>query len=378
MYYFDWTATTPASETALEEYYNVSKTLFGNPSSNHPLGFEAKDKLESCRNTVAKILHAKPSDMYFTSGGTESNSIILNALLKYPNPGEIITTAIEHSAVLEHKSTLEALGWKFTTLPCPNGYLNPQTLKSALNDKVRMVCIMAVNNVVGSVQDLKSCISVIRDFSKTTGRKIHIHSDAVQAVGKIDFNLSELDLDSAAVSAHKFYGPRGVGILYNRNNSLQSLSKGGGQEAGLRPGTENLPAVAAMTSALEDITEHLEENFKTVTSYHDTVLRACLEYGYSILSPQTGNYSPYILTVGLKTAPAEVFLRILADKGFCLSAGSACSSQTRSKTEGVLAAMNISPELRRGAIRISFSSKNTEEDVSMLVQALKEAREELK
>jgi len=378
MHYFDWTATTNISEKALIEYENVSKNTFGNPSSIHPLGVEAKEKLENCRDRISRMLNTSSKYIYFTSGGTESNSIILNSLINNPNPGEIITTGIEHSAILEYKTTLENAGWKFTTLQCPNGYLSLDKLKNALNEKVRMVCIMAVNNVVGTIQPIDESCKIIRDFSNKINRKIHIHCDAVQALGKIPFDLSKLDVDSAAFSSHKFFGPRGIGILYNRNSGIQSLSKGGGQELGLRPGTENLPAIAAMTVALEEITKNLKSNFEVVSNYHNTLINNCRSLGYEILSPIEGEFSPYILTISLPTIPAEVFLRIMGDKGFCLSAGSACSSQTRSKTEGVLASMNIKPESRRGAIRISLSISNNEDEINKLVNALKEAKEELK
>lgn len=378
MHYFDWTATTPMSKEALIEYTSTAETFYGNPSSLHPVGQNSKTYLEECRNRISEILHTKPSYVYFTSGGTESNSIVLNSLIRSPNPGEIITTAIEHAAILEHKSTLESLGWTFTTLKCPNGYLDVNSLKEALNEKTRMVCIMAVNNVVGTIQPLQEAINTIRNYSEKTKRKIHIHTDAVQALGKIEVDLSKLDVDSASFSSHKFYGPRGIGILFNKNQSLQSLSKGGGQELGLRPGTENLPAIAAMTKALTLAEKDRASNYSIVMNYHNQVMAKCLELNYDIISPKEGLFSPYILTIALRTAPAEVFLRLMSDKGFCMSAGSACSSSTRSKTEGVLAAMNISPELRRGAIRISFSPKNTQQEIDLLLTTLKELKEALR
>lgn len=378
MHYFDWTATTPISDNALNEYNRVSKTIFGNPSSIHPLGLEAKKYLEECRARISKILNAKSSEIYFTSGGTESNSIVINNLVKSVSPGEIITTAIEHSAILEHKSTMESLGWKFTTINCPDGFIRPESLKFALNPNVRLVCIMAVNNVVGSIQPLDDCCKVIREYQNSINRKIHIHCDAVQAFGKVPFDLSKLDIDSAAISSHKFFGPRGIGILFNRNKALQSLSKGGGQELGLRPGTENLPAIGAMVVAMEDIINNLESNYLYTKGLYDKVLNSCKKAGYTILSPESEHVSPYILTIANESIPAEVFLRIMSDKGFCLSAGSACSSSTRSKTEGVLACMNFNPDLRRGAIRISLSIKNTEEEVDKLINALIETKEEFK
>ncbi|MBO4409399.1 MAG: aminotransferase class V-fold PLP-dependent enzyme, partial [Spirochaetales bacterium] len=240
MTYFDWTATAPMSPKAIEAYTDAATNYIGNPSSTHPLGTEAKERLEKEREAVATLLKTKAQNIYFTCGGTESNAIVLSSLLNSPSPGEIVTTGIEHAAILEWKKALESHGWKFTALRCPGGYLDPQALKEALNPKVRMVAFMKVNNVAGTVLDTQALVRVVRDYEKTAGRAIHIHCDAVQALGKIPFFPELEDMDSAAFSAHKFRGPRGVGILYNRNKALSALSRGGGQEKGLRAGTENL------------------------------------------------------------------------------------------------------------------------------------------
>lgn len=377
MHYFDWTATTKISENALNEYVRVSEKYFGNPSSNHSIGQEAKQILDQSRCKIAEMLKTGSDNIFFTSGGTESNSIILNSLLAYVSPGEVLTTSIEHSAILEHKSSLESHNWKFTTINCPNGFIGTERLNKALNPSVRMVCIMYVNNVIGSVQPLEECIRIVRNYSKSINRNIHIHCDAVQALGKINVDLSKLDIDSAAFSSHKFFGPKGIGILYNRNKAVTSLSKGGGQEKGLRPGTENLPAIAAMTKALSDSITELDTNYTVVSEYRNQVMRACSSNGFHIISP-INNCSPYILTVAPAGIPSEVFLRVMADKGFCLSAGSACSSNIKSKTESVLSSMNILPDIRRSAIRISFSKYNTQEEINLLIENLISTKEELK
>ena len=380
MHYFDWTATTPMSESAIEEYSSCARKYIGNPSSTHGLGIEAAERLIEERKKTASMLGTSPSNIYFTSGGTESDSIVISSLLKSPSPGEIITTGIEHSAVLEWKKTLEAAGWKFTVLQCPNGYLKPETLEKALNDKVRMVCVMKVNNVTGTIQDTKAIAKIIRDKEKEYGRHIHFHCDAVQALGKIPFNLADEDFDSAAFSAHKFRGPRGVGILYNRNKAITALSRGGGQENGLRPGTENLAGICAMNKALEEALAVLDEKYRQILVYRNKISALCSELGIKLLSPSSaehGEFSPYIISISVKPIPSEVFLRVMSDKGFCLSAGSACSSNTKGKAEGVLAAMNIDPMDRRSSIRISFGSENTEEEVNLLCNAIKDTYKEL-
>lgn len=375
MIYFDWTATTPVSEHALDVYCRTSKDFPGNPSSTHPLGRQALTELEKCRISVASHIKAKPSEIYFTSGGTESDAIVLSSLLNNLTPGEVIVSGIEHSAVLEYRTILEKSGWKFTVLKCDKGYLDPLVLENALNEKVRMVCVMAVNNVTGTIQDIDGITRTVRDFEKKTGRKIHIHCDAVQALTKIPFEVG--DLDSAAFSAHKFFGPRGVGFLYCRNKALLSLSRGGGQEKGLRPGTENLPAIAAMTAALDDAMAEMDQNFRKVSEYRTIIENVCAEKGYGILSPSgqsQNSFSPYILCISVRNLPSEVFLRMMADKGFCLSAGSACSSNSRGKAESVLTMMNIPSRDRMSAVRISFSGRNTIEEVRQLETELRNGK----
>jgi cysteine desulfurase len=367
-------------QKAIEVYTDTAARYIGNPSSTHPLGAQAKMRLEAERASVASLLGVQASEIYFTSGGTESNSIVLSSLLNSPSPGEIITTAIEHSAILEWRKTLESAGWKFTALRCPGGYLDPSALKEALNDKVRMVAFMKVNNVTGTVLDTVSLVKTVRDYEKTIGRRIHIHCDAVQALGKIPFNPAKEDLDSASFSAHKFCGPRGVGILYNRNKSVLALSRGGGQEKGLRPGTENLAGICAMGAelgvALADLKVEYDRILALRTKIEDT--SACT--GYTLISPSCRSnleFSPYIINICAKPIPSEVFLRIMADKGFCLSSGSACSSNSKGKAESVLTAMNIDPASRMSSIRISMGRGTTKSEVEDLCTALVNAAKEL-
>ena len=380
MYYFDWTATSPMGQKALEVYSEIASRYIGNPSSTHPLGIQAKERLEAERRSIADILGTKADYIYFTSGGTEADSIVLSSLLNSPAPGEIITTGIEHAAILEWKKALEGHGWKFTALRCPGGYLDPEALKKALNDKVRMVALMKVNNVTGTILDTKELVKVVRDYEKRIGRKIHIHCDAVQALGKIPFRPEDEDFDSAAFSAHKFCGPRGVGILYNRNKAIASLSRGGGQEKGLRPGTENLAGICAMGAQLRETLAEIDANYSKVLAYRCKIQKTVLESGYTLISPPNDSnkkFSPYIINICVKPIPSEVFLRVMSDKGFCLSSGSACSSNSRGKAESVLAAMNIPSTDRMSSVRISLSALNTDEEVDLLCKTLVQASSEL-
>lgn len=402
MTYFDWTATSPISRTALDAYIDVATKYIGNPSSTHPLGQQAALRLLQERQLTAAFLGTSANNIYFTSGGTESNSIILSSLLQSPLPGEIITTGIEHASILEFRKRLQSFGWTFTALKCPSGYLDPEDLKKALNPKVRMVAFMKVNNVTGTILDTKNLVKVVREYSNATGRPIHIHCDAVQALGKIPFFPEQEDIDSASFSAHKICGPRGVGILYNRSKSLTALSRGGGQESGLRPGTENLAGIASMNAAMEEtlqdivqitpksttitpknpqeITSKLLVNLHKILHFRCKIENVAMESGYGLLSPNSNSgkeFSPYIINISSSPIPSEVFLRVMADKGFCLSAGSACSSNSRGKAESVLAAMNIDPKDRLSSIRISMGTGTTEEQVDQLCVALKTATDEL-
>lgn len=374
MYYFDWTATTPVTENALKTYNEISTSVIGNPSSVHPEGLRARECLDNARKETASILKTDAKNIFFTSGGTESDSIVIQSLLNNPVPGQVIVSSIEHAAVLENRTVLESKGWSFTTVKCPGGYLSPEDLAKVLTPKTRMVCIMAVNNVTGTVLPLKALIKTVRDFEKQNGRKIHIHCDAVQAVGKLEFFPEELDIDSAAVSSHKFGGPRGVGILYCRNNAVLALSRAGGQEKGLRGGTENLAGICSMVTALKDAVSSLSINMEKVLTYRKQIEEACIKAGFTLLSPSCTSqdaFSPYILTISVKPLPSEVYLRIMADKGFCLSAGSACSTNSKGKAESVLTAMNFKPEDRTSAVRISISYRNTQEEIDLLSKEIK-------
>ena len=231
-----------------------------------------------------------------------------------------------------------------------------------------MVSIMLVNNITGSIQDVGGLVEVVRTFEAGhNNRKIHFHTDATQALGKIGFDLKSMGVDSAAFSAHKLHGPRGVGMLYNTNAGIESLSRGGAQEQGLRPGTENLGGIAAMHQAIKDAFSNLEENFKQVSSLN-RFLRDRLAL-LPVLSPPE-NCSPYILTLSHPTLPSEVFTRLLFDQGFCVSSGSACSNNAKQKSQGVLSAMAFSPQLAKNSIRISLSKDTTEDDVEALAQTI--------
>ncbi|MGD1822612.1 MAG: cysteine desulfurase family protein [Pleomorphochaeta sp.] len=361
--YFDNAATTKISSKALEALCDTSNNYYANPSANYSLGIKAKKKLENCRNTIASLLKVSPSTIYFTSGGTESNSIILSSLLWSKSPGDIIISRTEHASVINFKRILKEKGYNVIEINAPNGFVSPETLEKKITDKTRMVVIQTVNNVIGSINDIESLVKVVRRKEKEIGRKIYFHSDAVQAIGKIDFDINKLDVDSASFSAHKFHGPKGIGFLYCKNDQVQPLSKGGGQENGLRGGTENLASIASMTVALEETLSTKCDNVIEINKYVRKNLKP------EILSPKK-NCSPFIINFSLKSFPSEVFTRMLDDEGFLVSAGSACSNNAKNKGEGVLIAMNFKPQIAKSSIRISFNKLSNLDEVKLLVKKI--------
>lgn len=368
-YYLDNAATTKINESVLKAYYDTATTYYGNPSANYPLGHNAKNKLEETRKEIASILEVNDSHVFFTSGGSESNSIILSSLLWNNSPGEILISKIEHASSLEFVRILKEKGWTVKTLEAPKGFVNPATLEKNMNERTRMVCIMTVNNVIGSIQNIEELVKVVRNKEKEYNRKIHFHTDAVQALTKIPFELKKLDVDSASFSAHKFHGPRGIGILYNKQIHLQPLSKAGGQENGLRGGTENLPAIVAMAQALKEQVTKISEK----PLAYDRVLELNLYLRENlhtpILSPKE-NYSPFIISFTVAPFPSEVFTRMLSDKGIYVSSGSACSNNAKAKGESILKAMKFDNESAKGSIRLSLCDKTSMDEVKIAISAI--------
>ena len=374
IHYFDNAATTPMSSKAIQKYASVASSYIGNPSALHQEGIKAKALLNELRETTASLLDVPSSSIFFTSGGTESNAIILNHLVWKPQKAEIILTNIEHPSIKEYGTLFRQLGWKVIYLDAPQGFVRPDDLRKALTDRTRLVCCLLVNNVVGSIQDIATLVSVVREKEGSTGRKIHFHTDAVQALGKVPFSLSALGVDSASFSAHKIHGPRGVGILYNTNTAVTALNRAGEQEKGLRGGTENLGGIAAMVTAMEDAIGKQESNHMHVNEIN-YLLREKLSF-LPILSPSK-LCSPYILTFSVNPWPSEVFTRILYAKGFCVSSGSACSNNARQKSQGALVSMHVHPQNAKSSLRLSFSGETTIEEAELLSQAIETTYREL-
>lgn len=363
--YLDNSATTKPCDKAVKKALEMMTVHYGNPSSLHMCGFEAKKELDSARKTVSKILSCNENEICFTSGGTVANNtaIIGTVKTKKRDGKKIITTLLEHPSVLKHFEMLEGMGYEAVYLkPDKNGKISLDELSSAVDSNTILVSVMAVNNEVGSIQD----ISKVKQIIKDNGSSAYFHCDAVQGFGKIPLKPSKMGIDLMSMSAHKIHGIKGAGALYvsNKIRLLPSIL-GGGQENGLVSGTEAMPAVCAFSAAVEDI-GNIEENLK-----HTEYLR---NYFLSKISESDGIYVnsptdalPYIINISVKGVPSQVMLNSLSSMGIYVSAGSACSKGHRSN---VLSSMNIQPSLIDSAIRISLSKNTAEKDMDLLFNGI--------
>ncbi len=366
--YFDWAAT------ALPDFTINNDVPFGNPSSLHMEGRAARKALEEARAACAALLDIPPEHLFFTSGGTESNSIILNSLLLRPgNPG-LMVSSIEHPSIREQGIILKRMGKSVDWVnPDAGGHITPENLRKALDKfpECRMVSIMWVNNETGAVNHMPELIRVIRD---RPGAPIHIHCDIVQGLGKLPISLGTWDLDSASMSGHKIRAKRGTGLLYLRQKP-RILNIGGGQERSVRPGTENLEGILNMAGAMKKYAhpDAVEEHFLTASRRWEVLIRALEETRRAELIPHNRKkndpaFSPYILQTSFRGIPGEVMVRALDDAGFAVSTGSACSSSSQKRP--VLAAMGVPEQQALEGIRISQGYSTSMEDIEKLIDAV--------
>ena len=363
MIYFDNAATTKIYDDALTSYVQVSQKFFGNPSSLHQLGVDAYQVLIKARAQVASLLSVLPEEIFFTSGGTESNNWAIKgtALEKSVFGKHIITTKIEHPSVLQTCKQLERFGFEVTYLDVDSkGIVSVDQLKENLRKDTILVSVMAVNNEVGAVQPIAEIAKVLEGYPS-----IHFHVDAVQAVERASQLLAIGRIDLLSLSAHKFHGPRGVGILYKKfGRKIQALLTGGGQEKGERSTTENLPGIVATTKALR---MSLEE--KSVTSELRSQLwkELVTKPEIRIFSPEDG--ASHVLCFAIKGVRGEVVVHAFENHGIYISTTSACSSK-KADSSSTLYAMNVPTEWATGAVRVSFSNDNTKEEVEQFINVL--------
>ena len=387
MIYLDWAASAPPEPEALDEARSVALRYFANPSAPHAAGREAGEKLEAERTRFARLLGVEPREIFYTSGGTESNtSILLSTLDRHRLGGverqkaRIVTTEIEHASVYEQVKSLQGHGIaSIVVKPRADGTVDPQAIADALDDDTVIVSVMLVNNETGAIQDIAEISRAVREFSGRKGRRILLHTDMVQALGKIPLALKEWGVDAASFSGHKIGAPRGIGALYLRGASAPGfLAVGGGQESGRRPGTENLAGIAALGVAIEGRLRHLEENLAAARENERRIIEGVREIAGGWIFPMAraagsdGRYSPWIVSLGFPPLPAEVAVRTAETAGFLVATGSACSSKKKDRTRVPLA-MGLSAENAQSAIRVSTGPSTRPEDIDAFLGMLRSA-----
>lgn len=370
--YFDNAATTKLSERALQAYSDTARLFWGNPSSVHRLGLEARRKLDEERSAIARLMGIPSSSLFFTSGATESIAAVISSLL-FTTPGKIIISRIEHEAVASWLPVLRQHGWKTEELRAKGGFVSAEELRAALTPDTKLVAIMAVNNVTGAIEPIEELVRTVREYEKEGRRRIFFFSDSVQALGKVEYSLGTLGIDGASFSGHKINGPRGIGMLYLRNPSaFRPLAPAGGQEKGKRGGTENLPAISALRAAAEEWLSDQAEKNKKAAERKAMIVEALRSCGYDLISPE--HSSPYIISFS-SLLPSEVYTRMLSDRGVSASSGSACSNNAKGEGEKILLGMGVRPDTASRAVRISLSNSTTDEEIEGLIAVIKELRD---
>ena len=363
MIYFDNAATTKIYDDALTSYVQVSQKFFGNPSSLHQLGVDAYQVLTKARAQVASLLSVQPEEIFFTSGGTESNNWAIKgtALEKSVFGKHIITTKIEHPSVIQTCKQLERFGFEVTYLDVDSkGIVSVDQLKESIRKDTILVSVMAVNNEVGAVQPIAEIAKVLEEYPS-----IHFHVDAVQAVERASQLLAIGRIDLLSLSAHKFHGPRGVGIMYKKfGRKIQALLTGGGQEKGERSTTENLPGIVATTKALRMA---LEEKSVTGELRSQLWKELATKPEIRIFSPEDG--ANHVLCFAIKGVRGEVVVHAFENHGIYISTTSACSSK-KADSSSTLYAMDVPTEWATGAVRVSLSNDNTKEEVEQFIKVL--------
>jgi cysteine desulfurase len=379
--YLDHAASTPVLQEIINEMLPYLGNLYGNPSSIHTYGIKSKIAIQIARKRVAMLIGSKPSEIFFTSGGTESDNLALKGLCKsiknYQNiKNHIITSSIEHDAILETCRYLEKDGFTVTYLKVDkDGIIDKTELKNYLNDKTALVSIMLANNEIGVIQPIKELTEIVHDFSKM----IIFHSDAVQAVGKIPINVKELDLDSLSLSSHKINGPKGVGALYVREKvNFEPLIQGGGQESTLRSGTENVSGIVGLGKASEISMLNLKVNSQYLYYLRDHLIRRINEeIDGKILNGSLEHRLPNNVNFTFLGLNGEDLLTKLNEDGILVSTGSACSAN-RQQESHVLKAIGLNHEEISGSIRITLGIQNTIDDLEKTVIVLKNRITELR
>lgn len=370
MIYLDNAGTTKVSKEVKEAMSAYFDEFYGNPSSLHSVGQKAKEELEKAREVVAKCINAEPSEIYFTSGGSESdNQAIVSACVlgARKNKKHIITSAFEHHAVLHTLKKMEKQGFEVTYLPVyQDGIVKVEDVENAIREDTCLVTIMFANNEIGTIQPIKEIGQVCRKHN------VVFHTDAVQAVGHIPVDVKDMNIDMLSISAHKFHGPKGVGALFCRRGILLSTYiEGGAQENGKRAGTENLAGIVGMSVALKNAVEEMEKTAKKEEKLRDKLIAELSKIPHSALNGSKEHRLPNNFNMCFEGIEGESLLLLLDDKGICASSGSACTSGSLDPSH-VLLAIGRPHEVAHGSLRLTLSKYNTEEEIDKVIEIVPE------
>lgn len=366
--YLDNAATTKVFPEVLEAMNEAMEVSYGNPSAKHTKGIEAENIVKKARQIIAGTLKAKEKEIIFTSGGTESNNFaILGTAMANKRRGKhIITTKIEHASVYEPMFFLENEGFEVTYLDVDEkGIIDLKQLKDCIREDTILVSCMLVNNEIGAVEPIEEMGNIIKKKNPETV----FHVDAIQGYGKVPVIPKKAGIDLLSMSGHKIHGPKGVGFLYVKEKTkIQPLILGGGQQKGMRSGTENVPGIAGLSKACQIMAGHLKENADKIGEVRDYFRSRVTEIPE--IKDNSGD-APHVASISFKNIRSEVLLHALEDREIYVSSGSACSSN-RPHVSGTLSAIGLSPEYRDGTLRFSFSVYNTKEEVDQVIAALEE------
>ena len=370
MIYADNAATTKMSPAAIKAMTECMETAYGNPSSLYSLGQQAREIMDDARQRIADCLGCTPREITFTSGGSEAdNQAILSAAKLGERKGKkhIISTAFEHHAVLHTLDKLRKQGFDITLLDVhSNGLVTAQQVRDAIREDTCLVTVMFANNEIGTIQPIAEIGAVCRE------KGVLFHTDAVQAVGHVKVNVAEQNIDMLSLSAHKFHGPKGIGVLYaKRGIVLDNLINGGAQERGKRAGTENLPAIVGMAAAMEEACGSIEEYAKKMVPLRDKLIAGLDKIPYGELNGDREKRLPATVNFCFEGIEGEALLLLLDDKGICASSGSACTSGSLDPSH-VLLAIGRPHEVAHGSLRLSLGNDTTEEDIDYIIRAVTE------
>ena len=376
MIYADNAATTPMSEAAINTMTTLIRETYGNPSSLYEFGQKAKEVLEQAREDTAALIGADAKEIIFTSGGSEAdNQAIISAAKAGALKGKkhIISSKFEHHAVLHTLKKLENEGFEVTLLDVhENGIIDPSEVEAAIREDTCLVTIMYANNEIGTVQDIKGIGAVCR------AKGVIFHTDAVQAIGHLKINVVEENIDMLSASAHKFHGPKGVGFLYARKGiRLTNLIEGGAQEKGKRAGTENVPGIAAMVTALKEEVANIDKNTAHILPIRNRIIEGLKEIPHSALNGDEERRLPSNINFCFEGIEGESLLLLLDDKGIAASSGSACTSGSLDPSH-VLLAIGRVHDVAHGSLRLSLGEDVTEEEADYIIKSVKEVVEYLR